>query len=315
MKLKFSKIRDVKTPIYSTSGSAGLDMFVPNDAQLYTIHPNQHVLIPSGIKVNIPNGFTMIAFNKGGIATKKQLVAGACVHGDTYIDTDHGFFKAAILNKQFIIDNNIKILSYNTENDMYSYENCDGFRISNKIECIKITLENNNEIIVSKNHLILNKDNEYEIVDMKFEKNNFKTKAIKSLFNVENVEYCGEHIVYNTNVENNHNFVDDNFIIHKNCVIDSDYEGEIFINLHNIGTDIQTIYPGDKIVQFILLPIYQANLQEVNIDNLYLIRSERGEGGFGSTDNIVSPKINTNFDSINNLEYNKNGFKNNLVSE
>jgi len=145
MRLNYSKIRDVKDPIYSTTGSAGIDMYVPNDESEIIVYPNAHVLIPSGIKVNIPEGYAMIAFNKSGIAVKKQLIVGA-------------------------------------------------------------------------------------------------------------------------------------------CVIDSDYQGEIFINLINVGTKPQKISPGEKIVQFVVLPIAQAELQELPIDNLYDQITDRGQGGFGSTD-------------------------------
>ena len=36
-------------------------------------------MIPSGIKVNVPEGYALIAFNKSGVATKKGLQVGACV--------------------------------------------------------------------------------------------------------------------------------------------------------------------------------------------------------------------------------------------
>lgn len=147
MELKFSKVRDVKDPKYSTDGAAGLDLYVPNDLSPIFIKPNSSTLIPSGLKFNIPSGFTMIAFNKSGIAAKKKLVVGS-------------------------------------------------------------------------------------------------------------------------------------------CVIDSDYEGEIFINLNNIGTEEQEILPGDKIIQFITIPVFQAKLTETHIDDLFPIKSKRGESGFGSTDRI-----------------------------
>lgn len=68
-------------------------------------------------------------------------------------------------------------------------------------------------------------------------------------------------------------------------VIDADYEGEVHINLHNVGNETQIINPGDKIAQFILLKVNLANPVEYeSLESLYGdSTSERGSGGFGST--------------------------------
>lgn len=73
MKMRFCKVRDVKTPIRGTLKSAGLDFFVPNDwNKVVTLAPGQDVLIPSGIKMEIPKGFMLMAADKSGIATSFQ---------------------------------------------------------------------------------------------------------------------------------------------------------------------------------------------------------------------------------------------------
>ena len=82
--MKFLKVRDVKSPNRGTSSSAGIDFFVPNDFQEITLQPNQSTLIPSGLKVNIPNDHVLIAFNKSGVATKKNLQVGASVVDEDY---------------------------------------------------------------------------------------------------------------------------------------------------------------------------------------------------------------------------------------
>ena len=143
-KLKFSKVREVKSPTRGTSKSAGVDFYIPEDFTKREILPARSVLIPSGIKVNVPSGYALIAFNKSGIATKKNLQVGA-------------------------------------------------------------------------------------------------------------------------------------------CVVDEDYTGEVHIHLTNVGTVPQTIESGDKIVQFILIPVFYAELEEVPAEKLHDAPSERGEGGFGST--------------------------------
>ena len=142
--MKFAKIREVKTPTRANSTDAGIDFFVPEDQSNIKIFPGDSCLIPSGIKVNVPKGFALVAFNKSGIAVKKQLYAGA-------------------------------------------------------------------------------------------------------------------------------------------CVVDCGYQGEVHINLTNVGKEEQYIKPGDKIIQFVLLPLGDPNLFELEEDELYETESSRGDGGFGST--------------------------------
>jgi dUTP pyrophosphatase len=70
------------------------------------------------------------------------------------------------------------------------------------------------------------------------------------------------------------------------CVIDHGYAGEVHINLINAGTQEQTISPGEKIVQAVVIPVLTPEFIEVPEDNLYqdiLNASIRGDGGFGST--------------------------------
>jgi dUTP pyrophosphatase len=82
--MKFLKIRDVKSPNRGTSKSAGIDFFIPNDFEEVVLSPGQSILIPSGLKVNIPENLAFIAFNKSGVATKKHLIVGACVIDEDY---------------------------------------------------------------------------------------------------------------------------------------------------------------------------------------------------------------------------------------
>ena len=82
--MKFIKVREVKTPAYGTDGSAGIDFFVPEDFKTHQLTDGHGILIPSGIKANVPDGMVLIAFNKSGVATKKKLQVGACV-----VDSDY----------------------------------------------------------------------------------------------------------------------------------------------------------------------------------------------------------------------------------
>lgn len=62
-------------------------------------------------------------------------------------------------------------------------------------------------------------------------------------------------------------------------VVDSDYRGEIMVALHNHGTVVQTVAPGERIAQMVITPY----LTGVFVERSELDDTERGEGGFGST--------------------------------
>ena len=141
--IEIERIREVKMPERGTVNSAGIDLFIPDEFPKSVIFSNGSILIPMGIKVNIPSGTMLVIENKSGIASKKSLIVGA-------------------------------------------------------------------------------------------------------------------------------------------KVIDSDYHGEIMVNLHNIGMKDQILTPGMKIVQMLHQPILLGEIYEGTNIHKY-IRSERGEGGFGST--------------------------------
>ena len=69
-------------------------------------------------------------------------------------------------------------------------------------------------------------------------------------------------------------------------VIDSDYRGNIIVLIHKlplIGLEKETIIPAGKaIAQLIIEKIYEGE-EEMIIDDI-ISKTERGEGGFGSTD-------------------------------
>jgi dUTP pyrophosphatase len=144
--LRFSKVREVKTPQRGTPGSAGVDFFVPEGVinDITTIGAHMSKSIPSGIRADVPEGFALVAFNKSGIALKKNLIVGA-------------------------------------------------------------------------------------------------------------------------------------------CVVDSDYQGEIHLHVMNVGGQPACIQPGEKLVQFLLLPVNHCSLEEVQDDELFQETTVRGDGAFGST--------------------------------
>ena len=71
------------------------------------------------------------------------------------------------------------------------------------------------------------------------------------------------------------------------CVIDSGYDGEVFINVHNVGRETRVIQSGDKIAQLVMMPVVHFQPQENTEGTLYdypKTISNRGTGALGSTD-------------------------------
>jgi len=71
------------------------------------------------------------------------------------------------------------------------------------------------------------------------------------------------------------------------CVVDPGYDGELFVNLHNIGIKEQFIAAGDKIAQVVMIPVVHFRLSESESGDLYnweqIAISDRGDGALGST--------------------------------
>lgn len=158
--MRYSKVRDVKSPIRGTSKSAGIDFFVPDDFTA-TIQPQKDLLIPSGIKMEIPEGYMLMAADKSGVVTSEY----ACL-------------------------------------------------MAKKVP---------------------------------------KRDAFNSI------------------------------IVIGAKIVDEDYQGEIHIHLINVGDRPVSIKPCMKIAQFILVPVSYEDLERVPESELFAHKTERGEGGFGST--------------------------------
>ena len=62
-------------------------------------------------------------------------------------------------------------------------------------------------------------------------------------------------------------------------LIDSDYQGQIFVSLWNRGQTAFVLNPMERIAQMVVVPVVQVALNVVE----YFSDSERGAGGFGST--------------------------------
>ncbi len=62
-------------------------------------------------------------------------------------------------------------------------------------------------------------------------------------------------------------------------LIDSDYQGQLFVSCWNRGNKAYTIEVGERIAQLVIVPVVQASFNQVSSFE----SSERGDGGFGST--------------------------------
>tara|TARA_Y100000593_G_scaffold19462_1_gene38917 strand:+ start:1577 stop:2041 length:465 start_codon:yes stop_codon:yes gene_type:complete len=70
-------------------------------------------------------------------------------------------------------------------------------------------------------------------------------------------------------------------------VVDSGYDGEVFVNLHNIGTEPQVVEVFAKIAQVVMIPVVPFRALESQGKDLYnwypITISDRGDGALGST--------------------------------
>lgn len=102
--MKFCKVRDVKSPVRGTGKAAGIDFFIPNDfndAMPYRLNPQCDALIPSGIKIEIPEGYMLMAADKSGVVTsymaafkagrkpKKEAFSSPVIIGAKIVDEDY----------------------------------------------------------------------------------------------------------------------------------------------------------------------------------------------------------------------------------
>ena len=60
-------------------------------------------------------------------------------------------------------------------------------------------------------------------------------------------------------------------------LIDSDYQGELMVSLWNRGNEVYEVQPAERIAQFVVMPVLQAEFEVVDDFSA----SSRGAGGFG----------------------------------
>jgi dUTP pyrophosphatase len=62
-------------------------------------------------------------------------------------------------------------------------------------------------------------------------------------------------------------------------LIDSDYQGQLFVSVWNRGQTSFMINPGERIAQLVVVPVAQVQFEVVEA----FTATQRGEGGFGSS--------------------------------
>lgn len=60
-------------------------------------------------------------------------------------------------------------------------------------------------------------------------------------------------------------------------LIDSDYQGQVYVSCWNRGKDSFTIQPGERVAQMVFVPVVRAEFETVDSFR----ESDRGDGGFG----------------------------------
>mgnify|MGYP001356447536 CR=1 FL=1 len=86
MNLKVFRVREgAKLPVRAHELDAGMDLFFcppPNPdlpKQIESVPPFGNSVFPTGVKIEVPEGYMLEIKNKSGIASKRGLLVGACV--------------------------------------------------------------------------------------------------------------------------------------------------------------------------------------------------------------------------------------------
>jgi deoxyuridine 5'-triphosphate nucleotidohydrolase len=98
--IKYTKVREVKSPTRATTVAAGIDFYVPEDFEPLRLYPRHDVLIPSGIKMRVPMGHMLYITNKSGVASSNEakeraglklseILEGVLIKGADTIDEDY----------------------------------------------------------------------------------------------------------------------------------------------------------------------------------------------------------------------------------
>lgn len=95
MKIKIINHSENSLPAYETTGSAGMDLRA-NLSEPVTIHPLERKLIPTGLFMELPQGYEAQVRPRSGLAAKKGLTV---LNSPGTIDSDYrGEIKVILIN-------------------------------------------------------------------------------------------------------------------------------------------------------------------------------------------------------------------------
>ncbi len=108
--VKIKYLSDKATePRYATDGSLGMDLSAALSEPV-VIKPSERVAVPTGIAIQIPDGWGAFVFPRSGLSLKSGITMCNCVG---VIDTDYtGELKAAVINvsdKEFTVNSGDRI--------------------------------------------------------------------------------------------------------------------------------------------------------------------------------------------------------------
>ena len=110
MQIKCKKlVKSAYIPISGTKNSAGYDLFACINEDI-SINPNGIVLVPTGIAIEIPEGYFGMVCSRSGLASKHGIYV---LNAPGIVDSDYRGEIKCILhncsNNTFVIQNNTKI--------------------------------------------------------------------------------------------------------------------------------------------------------------------------------------------------------------
>ncbi len=71
MELKIKKLHPEATlPTYAHPNDAGMDLYT---VEAFTIEPHEHYVASTGVAIVIPDGYTALVWDKGGIANRRHI--------------------------------------------------------------------------------------------------------------------------------------------------------------------------------------------------------------------------------------------------
>ncbi len=94
---------DAKIPTYTHLGDAGMDVYATED---YTIHPGETKIIPTGLKMAIPYGYSIMVHPRSGLSVKTKMRVANSVG---VIDSEYRDEIGVIIEN---IEPNIKDITY-----------------------------------------------------------------------------------------------------------------------------------------------------------------------------------------------------------